>query len=134
MKMDNDPFISFCLAISDINASKTPMIVSFSFHNLHHQTPAEWLTILEEIDCYSLKRFAEFILVLSVDFLRYLDQHLFAICCANLQVSYTFWHANLIIQIFREVLLKKFGFMVNQLEGDNAKRLVRSTQELLLKV
>ena len=134
MTMDNDPFINFCLAISDINDSKTPMIVSFSFHNLHHQPSAEWLTILEEINRYSFKRFAEFILLQSVDFLRYLDQNLFAICCANLQVSYTFWHANLIIQVFRKVLLKKFGFMVNQLEGDNAKRLVISTQELLLKV
>ena len=31
MKTDNEPFIGFCLAISNFDISKTPMIVSLSF-------------------------------------------------------------------------------------------------------
>ena len=54
MKTDNEPLISFCLAISNFNASKAPMIVSFNFHNLHHYPPVAWLTIFEEFNSYSL--------------------------------------------------------------------------------
>ena len=65
MKTDNEPLISFCLAVSNFNASKAPMIVSFNFHNLHHYPPVAWLTIFEEFNSYSLKSLLIFYAILT---------------------------------------------------------------------